>query len=333
MAFENIFTHGSLVDICVGIWTGTRQLQAEDLGLAEDKISEAFSLGHKNLIPYEVIAKFKNLDYKARYLLTKYSFPFEFGSARFVPKKRLLDFVTDIDLVIDEFNKAADDLVANYGRYRIEMRQQFVAAAHAAYTRMKQLHGFVKSEDEFVNTFIERVEKFYPDSSKIREKFHMEYTVFQVALPDLSQANYADIAEENEKLQMLQLAYQKSLTRKVESFVERLTTDQRSRAQETLNRFSALLESDKRISEQSMDAVKNMITDFEHMDIVGDEGFLSMLKNFKMRVLDVYSAKDIKGNSKLRRSIIDEVAIVLGVVSDKAVITEIAAKYRERINL
>ena len=333
MAFENIFTHGNLVDINVGMWTAERKLQPEDLGLEDKNISEAFTLGHKKLVPAEVIAEFKHLDYLARRTLERYSFSFEFGSARFVPKKRFVDFAAEIDKVVTEYATKADEFSANYSRYRLEMRQQFVAAAHEAYGRAKLLCGFTKTENEFVNEFIARVDEFYPDVSKIREKFHMEYTVFQVSLPDLSQASYEDLAEEHEKISMMQAAYQKSLSRKVEAFVDRITNEQREKAQEVLQRFLTGIKLEKRINESSMSMVKTMIEEYEKMDVVGDEGFLGLLKDFKKRLLDTYTAKDVRTNSALRKSIVDELTVLLGAASDKAVIAELANRYRRRINL
>lgn len=330
MPFENIFTHGNLVDIDVGIWTAERKLQPEDLGL--EGVSDAFSLGHKKLISAEVINKFKHLDYIARDLLVRYSFAFEFGAARFVPKKRFVEFATEIEKIIAEYNKLADDFAENYDRYRLQMRQPFVAAAHEAYSRLKALKGFDKNEDAFVNEFLARLDTFYPKSSDIRGRFHMEYNVFQVSLPDLSQASYADLAEEGEKIKLMQEAYNKSLSRKVDSFVDRITKEQREKAQVVLQKFADSLSQGKRIYVTSMDSIKTMIEEYKKMDIVGDAGFLAVLENLKGR-MNNYTAKQLRTDESLRKMVLDDVSGVISSASDQAVIAELARQYRQKINL
>jgi hypothetical protein len=331
MAFENIFTHGNLVDVTVGIWTAERKLQPEDLGLKG--VSEAFSLGHKALVPTGVIKRFKHLDNVARTLLIKYSFAFEFGSARFVPKKRFVEFAAEMDKTITEFNREADDFAANYDRYRLQMRQPFVKAAHEAYDRLKLLKGFTKDENSFVNEYLASLEKLYPKVSEIRNKYHMEYTVFQAALPDLSQASYADIAEEGEKIKMMQEAYRKSLSRKVESFVERITKEQREKAQVVLNRFSDNIRQGKKVYASSMSSLNSMIENYEKMDIIGDTVFLTVLKNFKDRLLNNYTAEQLRSDESLCKMILDEISVMISTASDQAVIAELANQYRQKINL
>jgi hypothetical protein len=333
MSINKIFTDGNLVDINVSMWTAERKLQPEDLGLDGQKISEAFTLGHKKLIPGDVIAKFKHYDYLARNTLMKYGYQFPFGSARFIPKKRFLEFVTELDPIIDLFNKAADDLAKNYGKYRLQMRQQFVEAAHGAYTRAKTLCGFDVPQDKFVNEFLARVDRFYPKAADIRSKFAMDYSVFQMALPDLSQASYEDLAEEQEKINLLQAAYQKSLTRKIESFVNSIVDGQRKKAQEVLQRFSDNIQQNKKISEASMSSVRTMIEEYERMDIINDEAFLGLLKNFKQRLIDTYTAKDVRESKALQSSIVDELSVLISAASDRAMIDALAQGYRERIQL
>lgn len=330
MAFENIFTHGNLVDVNVGIWTAERRLQPEDLGL--EGVPEAFSLGHKALVPTVVIKKFKQMDNIARNLLIRYSFSFEFGSARFVPKKRFVEYATEMDKLIVEFNKEADDFTANYDRYRLQMRQPFVAAAHEAYGRLKLLKGFIKDENSFVNEYIANLAKLYPKASEIRGKYHMEYTVFQAALPDLSQASYADVAEESEKIKMMEEAYRKSLSRKIESFVDRITTEQREKVRLTLGRFADSIQQGKKIYSTTLVTLKTMIEEFEKMDIIGDAGFLTVLKTFKER-LSSYTAAQLRSDESLRKIILNDISMIMATASDKAVIAELANQYRQRIKL
>lgn len=329
-----VFSHGNLVDINVSMWTAQKLLTAEDLGLKSTDISAAFSLGKKTLIPAEVIAELRALENRARHILIQHSFAFTFGGARFVPKKTFLDFVTEIDKVIQRFDEKADDLAANYNTYRLDMREEYVSAAHEAYARAASLSkGMDVSENDFINNFLERIEKAYPKADEIRKKFHMEYNVFQVALPDISQASYEDLLEEGGKVRMMQDAYQKSLFNKVNSFVDSCTNELRDKATAVLTRFSEALNADKRINEASLTSIKNMIEEYERMDFMGDTTFLNHLKMFRTRCIDTFSAKTILSDKVVKGMVQRELKFILNVATNKSAIDELAKKYREGIGI
>jgi hypothetical protein len=331
---SKVFSHGNLVDINVSMWSAQKMLTAEDLGLKNTDISSAFSLGKKTLIPAEVIAELRSLENRARHILIGHSFTFTFGGARFVPKKTFVEFVTDIDKVIKQFNDKADDLARNYSSYRLVMRKEYVSAAHEAYARAVSLCvGMDTDEDTFVNNFIERIEKSYPAVEDIRAKFHMEYNVFQVALPDISQASYEDLIEEGGKVRMMQDAYQKALTNKVNSFVDSCTSELRDKATSVLTRFSNALASDKKVYESSLNAIKNMVDEYERMDFVGDKTFLEQLKKFRIRCIDCFTAKVIVSDKVIRSMIQDELKLILKAATDKLAIEELAKRYRSNIGI
>jgi len=334
MDIKRIFTDGNLVDINVSMWTAKKLLTPEDLGLAQTDISSAFTLGNKSLIPANVIAELRSLENKARSILIEHSFTFTFGGARFIPKKRFIEFVDAIDKIIALFDAKADDLAKNYMDYRRDMRSEYVTAAHEAFNRATSLCvGFDITEDDFVNRFLERIEQSYPKAEEIRKKFHMEYSVFQVALPDISQASYEDILDENGKIKIMQDAYQKSLYNKVNSFVESSTNELRSKATEVLTRFSNGLGEGKRINEGSLNSIKKMIDTYEKMDFIGDKIFLDHLKMFQAKCIDCYPAKTILTDEVVKSTVIRELKAVLKAAQDKSAIEQLALKYRSSIHI
>jgi hypothetical protein len=291
-------------------------------------------LGHKKLTPQEVLSEFDRLESKARDTLDKNSFPFEFGGARFVPKKRMPEFVSEINDVIVAYSKLADDLVENYDEYRIETRKEYVAAAHAAYAQVKATHkGFSKTKDEFVNEFLARIETFYPKKEDLRTKYSMDYTVFQVALPDVSQASYADVAEDAEKLQLMKDAYEHSLERKMNLFVDRVASELRAEAEEVLSNFIHLLEHSRTIRANCVEAVRNLIHKYEDMDIIGDVKIVEMLKDFRTRALDGYTFRDLRDDEELKKSVISELKMLVGIIADKAGIEALRKEYRVKLGM
>jgi hypothetical protein len=329
-----IFTHGNLVDINVSMWTAQKLLTPEDLGLKGTDISSAFTLGKKMLIPASVIAELKALENKARAILNSHSFTFSFGGARFVPKKTFVEFATEIDKIILRFDEKADDLASNYSTYRLEMRTEYISAAREAYARATSLCvGLDVDEDTFINNFIERIEKAYPKADEIRKKFHMEYNVFQVALPDISQASYEDIVEEGGKVRMLQDAYQKALCNKVNNFVDSCTNELRDKATSVLTRFSDALATDRKINEASLQAIKNMVDEYERMNFIGDNAFLSHLITFRTRCIDCFTAKSILTDKVIKGLVQKELKTILKIAVDKSTIEELAKRYRSGIGI
>lgn len=334
MSFENVFTHGNLVDLNISMWSGERKLQPEDLGLESKDLSGIFSLGRKKLVPSHVIEKMRRLDSKARDCLIKNSVSFEFGGARFVPKKRFLDFVEGVEKIIEEFNREADSISENYTKYKLEVRKEYVEAASTAYERLSTLHkGLDVDKNTFINNFLERIDKAYPSASEIRSKYRMEYVVFQAALPDLSRASYDDIIEESEKVKLLEEVYRKSLYNRVNSFIEKTLTSQREKATGVLKGFLDRLTSDKVIYEPAVNLVKDMIVEYEKMDFIGDTEFTNKLKNFKRQSLDIYKANDFRSNTKLRESVSDQIRILINDSLDRDIINEISYQYRMKIKL
>jgi hypothetical protein len=115
--------------------------------------------------------------------------------------------------------------------------------------------------------------------------------------------------------------------------VNSIVDGQRKKAQEVLQRFSDNIQQNKKISEASMSSVRTMIEEYERMDIINDEAFLGLLKNFKQRLIDTYTAKDVRESKALQSSIVDELSVLISAASDRAMIDALAQGYRERIQL
>jgi len=332
MKLETVFTEGALVDIDISTGTFERLLQPEDLGLDPNKLSKAFKLGSKSLMPAEITSEFKHHDYKARSLLAQMSFSFPFGGARFIPKKTLVEFAKKMESIIESFNRSVAKLVDNYEKYKRQMRQHYVEAANAAYDTLTQMHGLKADKDEFINGFLERVDKFYPKLSDISKKFNMDYQVFQVALPDLSQASYEDIATESAKVKMLEDAYKSKIYRKINEFVNSLVGELRSKAEIVLKKVEAGFVNNRKYTEATHRMLKEMIDSYGSMNIVGDKEFQQDLENFKNRFLG-NDAKAIRENQDLRKQMLESLKSLTKRVLDQSEIYQLAEAYRAKIKV
>ena len=333
MGFENVFTHGDLVDINVSMWTAEKRLTPQDLGIDEEKLSEVFTLGRKQLMPKDVISRFKHLDYKARATLYNNSFPCKFGQSRFIPKKKLIDFVDEFEAVKKEFQEEVNKFVERYESYKNDMRDEYVKAAHEAYQRSSLLCGLVKSEDTFVREFLERVDSFYPHTEQIRSKFHMDYLAFQARMPDLSQVSFEEIAEDNAKRELMQKAFEKKLYNHACSLVDTMVGSLREKATTVLSQVMDSIKEGKRINEATFNMIRKMIEDFEKMNVCEDSILETKLVEFKSKYLDAINAKMVRENDELRDELYKELKELVEVASDEAAIKTLAENYRKEINL
>lgn len=348
MSIQNIFTNGVLVDVNIRAWTGEKQLTAQDLGLPVEKMPKAFRLGRKLLVPAEILGQFKRLDHLARTLLLTRSYPFPFGGARFVPKKAFVDFVEEFEELQRQYDAAVKDLIDHYDTYRIEMRSQFLAAAKTAYNRLSQLHGYdglLKkdekgnstgenlTEDEFVNAFLERIEKSYPTIEKLQEKFSMNYVPFQMELPDLSQATIDDVASEKTKIELLQRGYQSKMRKELESYAHKIVEENRARVQKVVDTLTDNIENNRRFTESSRNMVISMIDNFGRLNIAEDTNLEKGLVAFKRKYMDPNPAKKIRESDEIQNNMLIDLKKIQLAVKNTEQINALAQAYKQKINL
>ena len=334
MSIKNIFANGILVDICICAWTAEKQLTAEDLGINPEKLPRSFKLGKKALIPPQIIAKFKHMDYVGRHLLNTLSFPFPFGNARFLPKKLFTKFNDEFDQLKLEWDAAVVDLVQNYATYKRDMQADFISAAKEAYERIQKIQGACSiPQDEFINQFLSRVEKLYPRPDTIFNRFDISFSVYQMEIPDLTEATISDIAEENDKIRLLQETFQKKMIKEMESYAEKLVKENRDRVTVALECLKEALDGKKKYTDKTAHVIENMVNDFLNLDIVDDTRLKKALIAFKAKWIDGNTSAIIRNKTALQKEMLNELTIISNIIMDAAEIKALADGYREKIKI
>lgn len=333
MSIQKIFQDGTLVDVNVRMWGGQKQLQPQDLGLRQEDLPESFQLGKKRLVPLDIIAQLKHQDYRARRVLMQHSLPFPFGSARFVPKTRFMDFAKEFDKVKTGFHKMVKDLLENYETYRLQMRKEYTQAANKAHQRLSSIKGYDVPKDKFIRIFLQRIDQHYPSVNEIARKFSMEFVVFQMALPDITQATYEEVAEEGEKLSLMKEAYQEYLKDKIAQTVHDFVAHPRNDLLHYLRTFKAAIDNKKRVTEKSLRYIREAFERYEKMDLTGDQGLRQAIAGFKVRCLDHTTAKMVRESEKVQESISDELSIIIPIIADEEVIRKLTEEYRQRVGV
>ena len=72
---EVLTREGVLINVSVRYWRATKKLNAEDLGLDPERVTERLiSLGHKNLLPKEALEAFALVESRAHALVEASTF-------------------------------------------------------------------------------------------------------------------------------------------------------------------------------------------------------------------------------------------------------------------
>jgi len=156
--------------------------------------------------------------------------------------------------------------------------------------------------------------------------------VFQVELPDLTRATYADIAQDGEKIRLMRDAFELNVKQRVRSFVEDTAGGLRKEAHEAFTRAADTLRG-KRVSSSTLDIVNKMIERYQRMDMFGDEEFKARLREFKVRVLDMYDAKEIRNDKGLRSNILEDLEVLAAMAVDAASMNSLIEKCKQEVHI
>lgn len=335
----NIFKDGVLVDVSVHFWSGAKLLTAQDLGIDEDKIAEAYRLGRKMLIPPEVIKKFRALESKARHIVEQHSFKFPLGAARFVPKRKFPKVLKALTQYKMEYNDLTDSLIQNYNDLRKKMIPIYRNAAKDAYDRQlagKGVHTFsiesqADEQKKFVEKFLRRIKTYYPEPATLRNRFSLVWDVYEVSMPRLKLSDAKKIANKQEKLDIANEVYREQTHEKITAFMDEVVTTLRQKALEVCERVTSNIKEGKVIRGRTVASLIDFADNFSEFNFVGDaqiENQLTSLKEFLKKTPAPAPGEDGEFKDELERRL----NIVSELASDITDINSVTGEYQRKIN-
>ncbi|MEO5714652.1 MAG: DUF3150 domain-containing protein [Luteolibacter sp.] len=284
---EGICRRGVLISTSVRYWRGCKRLNAEDLGLDPNHVSERLiQLGHKRLIPRDALSAFALIESRVQSVVEGSSFPFLGGIGRFVPNPRLGDLTDRLDKLKDEFREATLDFVAGYSPLRDQAMVEWREAA-------QHLNG---SAERLIAT----IEQSFPPAGEIAKRFLFETRLFQIAAPDGIRLEVAD------GLQQLEVADDRR--RIAEEASRRMQTDLNSfilesvasLREETARLASEVLAtidgSENGVHQRTLNRLTTFIDSFRSLNFAGDQQLEQTLEKFRRDLLQ-RSAEDYRNDS------------------------------------
>ena len=275
---EALTQRGYLMELRVSRWSGRHRLSESDLGL--DGLTDAalHRLGQRQLVPADAVSRIAAVETRARKRVENVSYPFPIASARFVPVAVLGPLLADLSRLRDEFRVEVSAFCLQYDALVVTQR----AAWRANALRLAGERGL---SDEWLEAFDARLLAQYPDEEAVRQAFGMEWNLFQFALPKGMRAR---LVGSEEALQAARLADEAraQVEAQVSQFVGEAAVELRRRAGELCAHVARQVrENGERVTEKSLQPLRDLIAQFRALDFTGDDGVASELERFQRETL------------------------------------------------
>lgn len=344
-----IFMDGVLVDVDIRCWTGAKMLTAEDLGLEEKDVAEAYHLGKKMLVPDRIIAAFRKIDGQARVIVDNNSFRFPFGSARFVPKRRFAEIEAKLEEYKIEYNKLVDDLVTRWDEYRAEMVPIYKQAAENAWLEKDKatLRAMISDgqtefglapedaaknkidKDAFIAAFMARVSSFYPPVGSIAAKFSLLWSVYEISIPRMNDADPNKVILDEQEREQVAKDYQVQMHTKIADFVEDVVKVMRDETVKTCTHIAESIQTGKAIRSCTLQSLRSFIDKFSGLNFVGDTQIEQALASVRQELLDAHP--DLAENETYKEQLKARLAEIAAAAQNITDVNQVTGAYRRKI--
>jgi hypothetical protein len=334
---RGIFTDGILMDIDVSFWSGAEALIAEDQGLQETDISDAYRLGKKFLIPATVIREFRAIEGRARRLVDDNSFPFPIGGARFIPRRKFSKVVGQLKKYQVDYTELVEKLVTNYDSYRAEMDAVYLQAAEVAYGRQTTKQEFgpdfdpEKDKKDFINRFMERIHSSYPAAESLRGKFALTWDCYEIAMPRMRKTDADSIVEDEQKSQIATEEYQAQIQKKIGGFISEVVGALRQETVDICSRIINNIKDGKVVKGRTLSSLHNFIDKFSELNFVGDQKVEAQLESLRKEFLSIHTSEQISEQADLQDELKRRLNLLAGVAGDMTDINSVTGEYKRKI--
>jgi Protein of unknown function (DUF3150). len=308
------------------------------MGLSSDQVVDAFKLGRKMLIPEKTIQAFRTIESRARYAVDSNSFKFPIGSACFVPKKKVPKVIETLKQCKQDYNALVEDLVLHYEDYKNAMTATYKEAAELAYIAQKpaepEVFGIEDREREketFTQQFTARIQAYYPTAESLREKFSLDWTVYEIALPRMRVADGDKISSDIEKSEIANEEYRIQAQGKIGKFIDEVVQTLRHETTELCNHIVANIKEGKIVKGRTLNSLHDFIEKFSDLNFVGDVKIEKQLDTLKKEYLSVHTSEQISEQPELQEELKRRLGELAEVAADMTDVSSITGEYRRKI--
>ena len=303
---------GSLIELTVTTWSGKTKLVEEDLGLEGLTDAELHRLGRRCLVPTEELSKITKVGQRARKRISTVSFPFPIGNARFVPDKVIGNLLADLSEIKKDFDAAVAEFCTSFTKLAEDTKAAWLTNAR----RIKKELG---KDAPWLSAFEMRLEQAYPTLASVQASFSMEWQLFQFAMPKRGRMQLISASEALEAAKLAEEARAR-LEAKVTEFVGEAAVELRRRAGECCRHVAEQVrKSGEKVSERTLQPLRELIDQFKAIDFTGDDGFAGDLEKLREQWLGKDKEAGIAEHAREDADYREELASALTTMADRAV--------------
>jgi hypothetical protein len=286
---------GVLLNVSVRYYRAAKKLQASDLGLdADDVTDRLISLGHKRLLPKEVLAPLALIESRVHALVDANTFPFLGGLARFLPNKRLAEVTSRLHELEAEFSREQARFTMRYSSLREQAIEEWREQALKLSNQPEQIVASVSAA--------------FPQPDKLARHFGFTIGMFQIRAPETLDVTFIQEAEQRGVIEARARAAAEArqlISEGVESFVGDCVTSLR---EQTARLCDQMLESFRDgktgVHQRTLNRLTEFITNFRQLNFAGDEELDRRLEHVRSTYLTT-TAEEYRDNATARRRMQD----------------------------
>jgi hypothetical protein len=269
---------GVLLNVSVRYWRAAKKLQAADLGLDPNDVTDRLiSLGHKKLVPKDALAGFALIESRAHSLVDANTFPFMGGIGHFLPNAKLQEVNSRLESLRQEFDRAQFTFLRDYAELRGDAAREWWEAARK----------LVRDPDRLVAT----IEDSFPRPEAMGRFFSFETHLFQLSIPEgVPQMDLVTVGDQQAVIEARNAAAQEaaaSIRQGTQQFVADCVATMR---QETARLCDEMLASFKGakcgVHQKTLNRLSQFIDNFKSLNFAGDRELEAQLEEARRKFLN-----------------------------------------------
>jgi hypothetical protein len=281
---------GVLITVSVRYWRATKKLNAEDLGLDPNQVTDRLiSLGHKKLLPKEALEPFALIEGRAHRHVEASTFPFLGGLGHFLPNAKLPEVMGQLETLTREFGAAKSEFLARYAERR---RQAAVEWREAA-------QRLAKDPEQLVAT----IEASFPPAGRMEDYFGFTTQLFQIRTPETLGLDLVT-AGDQQAIQRSRAEAARAAAAQIRQGVDRFVGDcVASLRQQTAELCAEMLETIRTgksgVHQKTLNRLTKFIDEFKQLNFVGDQQMEAQLDRVRQELL-THTAVEYRDSASAR---------------------------------
>ena len=298
---------GVLINVSVRYWRACKKLNPEDLGLSRGQVDDRLiSLGHKRLVPKESLQQLALFEGRAHALVEENTFPFLGGIAPYLPNAKLAEVNGKLKTIREDFQMEQEEFLEQYSDLRDAALNEWRTVAHGLVDDPARLLAVIDSA--------------FPSAERMPRYFSFDVRTFQIAVPDVPQAQLIDIATQQELIEVRRQAAEEARREIGQSCQEFVTDCVATLREQTATLCSEMLQTidgTKSVHQKTLNRLVRFIDHFRELNFAQDSEMEEQLDRVRKELL-VRTAGEYRDSDFARAQLVNGLTTLRDRASDMA---------------